>query len=227
MLVPAGPGSFAGHWAQLPRPQVQSIQSLYVWVKIEQPGWEGRGKSLWLRYTEHGSGVSLTGPVRPWREPRHMSFLVSPCFQAFEKWYRCLVARSPREEPDIAGVEQSRAQQQLCCELQPEKQTEQGLAYSWRLNSQSSGGTIKESPFLQAALHCCHLGLGDKGRGNFLLNLSCSMDSFFPLPDSNRTSRLGARPQGQPSVPASHYPRQRGLRADWRGGPGTTASRLG
>lgn len=118
MLVPAGPGSFAGHWAQLPRPQVQSIQSLYVWAEIPRPGCEGRGKSLWLlRYKEHGSGVSLTGPVRPWREPRHMSFLVPPCFQAFGKWYRRLVAKSLREEPDIAGVEQSWAQQQLCCEL--------------------------------------------------------------------------------------------------------------
>lgn len=80
MLVPAGPGSFAGHWAQLPRPRGQR-----------------KKKNLWLRYTEHGSGVSLTGPVRPWREPRHKSFLVPLCFQAFKKWYRCLVAKSPEK----------------------------------------------------------------------------------------------------------------------------------
>lgn len=54
-----------------------------------------------------------------------MSFLVAPCFQAFEKWYRRLVARNPREEPDVAGVEQSRAQQQLCSELRPRNKRNQ------------------------------------------------------------------------------------------------------
>lgn len=57
-----------------------------------------------------------------------MSFLVPPCFQAFGKWYRRLVAKSPREEPDIAGVEQSRAQQQLCCELRRRLRNQQNWA---------------------------------------------------------------------------------------------------
>lgn len=49
-LVPVAPGShtgfsLAGHWAQLPRVQVQSIQSLYIWAEIGWAGDQGRERA--------------------------------------------------------------------------------------------------------------------------------------------------------------------------------------
>lgn len=84
------------------------------------------------------------------------------------------------------------------------------------LPREGTGPQLEES-----AQHCSCVGLGDRGREGRAPALL--KDSLLPFL-TQRTSRLGAPPQEQPSVPASHCPRQRGPRADWGGVPGTAPS---